>query len=248
VIMKPLPKAAFLLVMASAAWAADPVLVVDRGLPASNLNNVSGTSRSNVRWGSDDEAFVGDNFTVGSAGEKWVIDGIRTWAVPGQGRQDPDHLGDFFQDVRLYLGAKGSDVTPVASALLSAGSDETSNPDVQVSEATRSGAQLYDDFGAALRVWQVDFKGLAVPVAGGTSYSFGVWGQGRAVPGKNDKAFEWFNHAANAPLSGVRQDGSDGLLLLFDGAGKGQGTFNGLGHGWDKGSDINIQVFAHRVQ
>jgi hypothetical protein len=248
VLMKSLPKTAVLLLFASALWAADSALVVDRGLPASNLNNVSGTSRSNVRWGSNDEAFVGDSFTVGSAGEKWVIDSIRAWAVPGQGRQDPDHLGDFFQDVRLYLGANGSDVTPVASALLSAGSDQTSNPHVQISEATRSGAQLYDDFGTALRVWQVDFKDLAVPVEGGSSYSFGVWGQGRAVPGKSDKTFEWFSHAANASLSGVRQDGSDGLLLLFDGSGKGQGTFNGQGNGWDKGSDINIQVFAHRVQ
>src|SRR5260370_42656040 len=63
--------------------AADPVPVVDRGLPQANLNNASGTARSNVRWRSHDHGFLGDDFTVGAHVEQWVIDAIRVWRVPG---------------------------------------------------------------------------------------------------------------------------------------------------------------------
>jgi hypothetical protein len=235
------------LALASAAWAADTALVVDRGLPQANVNNVSGAARSNVRWNNDEQGFLGDNFTVGTRGEQWVIDSIRTWSVPGLREIDPDHLGDFFQDVRLYIGASGGSLTPRAAALLSPGNDEASDANVRISEATGAGASLYDDFGAALRVWQIDFSGLNLVVEGGVPYSFGVWGIGRAVPGGNGKTYQWFNHASNASLSGARQDGADGMMLLFDGSGKALGSFNAQGNGWDKTSDINVQVFAHRV-
>jgi hypothetical protein len=235
------------LVLASAAWAADTALVVDRGLPQANVNNVSGVARSNVRWHNDEQGFLGDNFTVGARGEQWVIDSIRTWTVPGRQEMDPEHLGDFFQDVRLYVGASGGSLTPRASAVLSPGNDETGDSNVRISDASGAGAPLYDDFGAALRVWQIDFSGLNLVVDGGVPYSFGVWGIGRAVPGGNGKTYQWFNHASNASLSGARQDGADGMMLLFDGSGKALGSFNAQGNGWDKSSDINVQVFAHRV-
>jgi hypothetical protein len=74
------------------------------------------------------------------------------------------------------------------------GTDEIANQNVRISEATRDGALLYDDFGAALR-----------------------------------------------------QDGADGVMLLFDAAGRSEGTHHAEGNGWDKPSDINVQVFAHRV-
>lgn len=234
-----------LLFVASAALAADSVLVVDRGLPQSNLNNVSGAARSNVRWASGDSGFLGDHFSFGARGEKWIIDAIRTWAVPGDSA-DPDHLGDFYQDVRLYFGRSGGDLTPTTSASLSAGADETSNPNIVVSDATKSGTPLYDDFGTFLRVWQVDFTHLNLAVDGGAVYGFGVWGMGRET-GKDGKEYMWFNYASNAPLSGAREDGADGTMLLFDGSGKAAGEFTGLGNGWDKNSNINVQVFAHRV-
>jgi hypothetical protein len=235
------------LAVASAAGAADSILVVDRGLPSGNLNNVSGAARSNVRWASGDSGFLGDHFILGASGEKWVIDSIRTWAVPGRQEGDPDHLGDFYQDVRLYFGASGGNVTPVTSALLSPGNDESSNPRVRITEATRAGAQLYDDFGKFLRVWQVEFTGLNLSVDGGLNYSFGVWGMGREIPGSGGEGYMWFNHASNAPLSAARQDGADGVMLLFDGSGKAAGEFTAQGSGWDKNSDINVQVFAHRL-
>jgi hypothetical protein len=57
----------------------------------------------------------------------------------------------------------------------------------------------------------------------------------------------WFNYASNAPLSGAREDGADGIMLAFDGSGKTAGEFTSQGNGWDKNSNINVQVFAHRA-
>ncbi|PWT98669.1 MAG: hypothetical protein C5B51_28805 [Terriglobia bacterium] len=234
-------------VLVSAAWGADTALVVDRGLPQANINNVAGAARSNVRWHNDEQGFLGDDFTIGNRGEKWVIDSIRTWTVPGLHELDPDHLGDFFQDVRLYVGTSGAGLTPRGAAALSQGTDETGDANIRVSDATAAGAPLYDDFGKALRVWQIDFTGLHIVVDGGIRYGFGVWGMGRPIPGADSKTYQWFNHASNASLSGARQDGADGAMLLFDASGKAEGSFDGQGNGWDKSSDINVQVFAHRV-
>ena len=227
-------------------FAADPALVVDRGLPQANLNNASGPVRSNVRWGWHDHGFLGDDFTIGAPGEHWVIDAIRTWAVPGTGEAKLPHLGDYYKDVRLHFGT--GDLTPVATAQLTENSDDTSNGDVKLSDATASGALPYDDFGTPLRIWQIDFTNLNLRVEGGTTYRFGVWGNGRAVPGMEGKQFMWYNHASNAPLSGTKQDAADGSMLKFDAAGRYEGTFTAQGNGWDKSADINLQVFAHRVE
>jgi hypothetical protein len=232
------------LLMALPAFTADSLLVVDRGLPQANLNNVSGSSRSNVRWGWHEEGFLGDDFAIGSAGEKWVIDSIRTWAVPGGKGATFQHLGDYFQDVRLHFGQ--GDVTPVTAAQLTAGSDETSSANVRVTDATQNGAVMYDDFGTPLKVFQIDFSNLGLSVDGGTKYKFGVWGQGRTVP-NDEHVYSWYNHASNAALSGSRQDGADGIMLLFDAAGRAQGEHKAEGNGWDKSADINVQVYAHRV-
>ena len=36
-------------------------------------------------------------------------------------------------------------------------------------------------------------------------------------------------------------------MLIFDGAGRADGTLRAEDKDWDKPSDINVQVFAHRV-
>ncbi len=226
-------------------FAADSVPVVDRGLPTANLNNASGPVRSNVRWGWHDHGFLGDDFTIGAPGERWVIDSIRTWAVPGAAEFNFANLGDYYQDVRLHFGK--DHLTPISTAQLTQGSTDTDNENVHVTDAAAGGAMLYDDFGTPLRVWQIDFTNLKQVVDGGTKYRFGVWGLGRPVPGYEGKTFMWHNHASNAALSGNRQDGADGTLLLFDAAGRFEGTFQSEGNGWDKPADINVQVFAHRI-
>jgi hypothetical protein len=238
---------ASLLLCVLPAVAADSVLAVDRGLPQNNLNNASGSVRSNVRWGGDNQGFIGDDFTIGVPGERWVIDSIRTWAVPGYAGAKAARLSDFYQDVRLYLGASSSDVTPVAAAQLAQGTDEVSNPNIRISEATRDGALLYDDFGTPLPVWQIDFTNLNVAARGGAKTRFGVWGMGRPISGQDGKTYTWYNHGSNAALSGARQDGADGVMLIFDGAGRADGTLRAEDKDWDKPSDINVQVFAHRV-
>jgi hypothetical protein len=223
------------------------VLVVDRGLPRVNVNNASGAARSNVRWGWHDQGFLGDDFSIGAPGEHWVIDSIRTWAVPGNGSTQPGHLGDFYQDLRLYVGGADADLSPVATAQLSAGTDGTSSPSVRISDVSTGDGLMYDDFGASLRIWQVEFANLGIPVDGAAKYRFGVWGMGRAIPGTDGKTYMWFNHASNAQLSGSRHDGADGQMLLFDAGGRAKGGFSADGNGWDKSADINVQVFAHKV-
>ncbi|HJT87542.1 MAG TPA: hypothetical protein VJ732_06790 [Bryobacteraceae bacterium] len=233
--------------MMAPAFAGDSLLVVDRALPQVNLNNSSGPVRSNVRW-ADDQGFLGDTFAIGNAGERWVIDSIRTWTVPGGGSEgQPQQLGDFYQDVRLYFGSSAGDLTPVVSGQFTAGSSGTSNANIQVTDATQNGASFYDDFGTNLRIWQVDFTNLNLAVDGGTKYSFGVWGMGRQIPGTDGKIYRWFNHASNSGLSGNAQQGADGTMFLFDTGGRAAGSFQAQGSGWDKNSDINVQIFAHRV-
>lgn len=240
-------KLVFGLLLCLPALAAGDSPVFDRGLPQANLNNISGDARSNVRWSGDNGGFVGDDFAIGAPGERWVIDGIRIWTVPGITETSARRLGDLYQDLRLYFGGPEGGLTPVVTAVLSPGSNETGNAKIRVSDATSAGAMLYDDFGTFLRVFQVDFQGLNLPVEGGVKYRFGVWGMGRPIPGKEGKTFQWFNHASNSPLSAARQDGADNAMLLFDAGGRPDGEFNCEGNGWDKSADINVQILAHRA-
>src|SRR5271166_5323005 len=117
--------AGFVLGFAPCVFAAEPALLVDRGLPRANLSKASGEYRSNVRWSLYDEGFLGDDFAVGAAGERWVIDTVRVWTVPGVLKSDPEHLGDFYQDVRLYFGGREEGLTPIVTGQLAAGSNQS---------------------------------------------------------------------------------------------------------------------------
>jgi hypothetical protein len=243
----PFTNCSLLIALALPVFAADPALVVDRGLAHANLNDTSRDYRSNIRWSSYDSGFLGDDFALGAAGEQWVIDTIRVWTVPGNNGRDPQHLGDYYQDVRLYFGAPEEGLTPIVAGLLSRGSSQTSNRNIQISDATASGAVPYEDFGTQMRIWQIDFTQLNLKAQGGLRYRFAAWGLGRVLPESNRKTYPWFNAASNAPLATAGQDGADGSMLLFTSGGKFKRTFNGKGAGWDKESDISVQVFAHRV-
>lgn len=222
-----------------AALAADPsTLVVDRGLPQANWNNAAGvTERSNVRWTLYEQGFVADEIRLGEPGEKWVVDKVRVWTVPGARGIDPATLGDFYSNVRLYLGPAAGDLNKVASADLQPGSNEGS-AQVRIADGVMEGAPLYDDFGAHYRIWQVDFTELNIAVTGGDTYRFGALGTGR------DKQ-AWFTHGANAAKSAARQDGADDKLFLYDTEGKFAGEYVASGKTWNKGADLNVQVFAH---
>ena len=64
------PRCAFCILAVLPVMAAEPQLVVDRGLPQANLNNSSGSARSNVRWAVPADGFLGDDFTIGAPGER----------------------------------------------------------------------------------------------------------------------------------------------------------------------------------
>ncbi|MSV29191.1 MAG: hypothetical protein EXQ52_10695 [Bryobacterales bacterium] len=232
---------ALLLSLALPLLARDPLhLVLDRGLPVSNLNNASGDShRSNVRWSSEENGFTGDDFRFGAPGERWVIDRIRTWAVPGNSVGDPASLGDYFAEVKLYFGRGEESLKPIFQGKLDA---ETKA--LRVTEATREGAPLYDDFGKFFRIWQLDFNNLDLAVEGGALYRFGVQGAGRLAPG-GKQTYPWFNHGSNADLGEAGRDAADGRLLMFDAAGEHAETLDPSVRFWNKASDLNVQVFAH---
>ena len=240
--------AALLFIVALQTTAATaPQIAVDRGLPHVNLNDSSGIIRSNVRWSGEENGFVGDDFTIGAPGEKWVIDTIRTWAVPQISVTSPHQLGDLFLDVRLYFGPATGSLTPIIGAGFSENSSDTDNPNVTVTEMTQNGAVPYDDRGTSLEIWQIDFTNLNRVIEGGVKYGFGVWGMGRPVVGKEGRMQHWFNLASNAELGSSPQDSADGVLLLYDGGGQFEGTFDSKGSAWDKSSDLNVQVIAHRI-
>jgi len=224
---------------ALAAVGADPTtLVVDRGLPQANWNNAAGIAeRSNVRWTLYEQGFVADEFRLGEPGEKWVVDRIRLWAVPGAKGIDPATLGDFYSKVQLFAGPAEGDLTAIAAADLAPGSNAGS-ANLRILDGVMEGAPLYDDFGAHYRIWQLDFENLQFAAEGGRTYRFGSLGAGR-------DGQPWFTHGANAAKSAGRQDGADGKLFLYDNSGKFASEFVAGGETWNKTADLNVQVFAH---
>jgi hypothetical protein len=209
------------LAIASAA-SAGPLMLVDRGLPTANLNNVAGANRSNVAWvdggfTSSTAPYIvfGDTFQNTSS-QTWTIDTIRLWTV-----------GTTTTAV-LWGGIAGSTIGVVSDATYIGG-------------ATYQGSS-----GSSWTMHQVDFS-VNITLAAGQTYSFFFDGTGGqyGIP---------FVHASNAALSGSPQDGSDNWML--------QGTVSGgsvgnvlawtsdshvpgaLNGGWDKPSDVNVQVFG----
>ena len=196
-------------------------LIFDRGLPTTNLNNAAGASRSNVAWADGDPLVIsiGDNFTIGSA---IAIDTIRVWVVGKVGVAAPG-AGAF----TLWLGP---DPGPVSSLVFS----------TSVTSVTYADMSTYQGSSGAFRpIYQVDFSGIDLWTPAGT-YAFGVAGP------NSDGYPQPFLHASNGPLSGSLQMGSDGSIYGFDSAGLmvtgyPWASTNG---GWDKDSDVNVQVFG----
>ena len=234
-------------VVAASAFS-DP-MVFDRGLPTANLNNAAGANRSNVAWSNGNSDVSGDDFTIGATGETWIVTGIRTWTTEKLGLGSGFHLGDEYSDVSLYTGTGG--VSLVATGTLTAGSDVNSNPNITHTQVQYAGGLDYQRTGGAYsQIYQNDFTNLNLSIAGGVKYYFAVDGTPRSP-----STDYWFNHASNAALSGSTQQGADNLWLVWsksglanppttcDSNGPIAGVCNG---GWDKSSDINVQVFAHK--
>jgi len=247
--MKQLKPLLCTLVLAGMATTVNAAPIVDRGLPDTNLNNAAGSDRSNVAWGFGGDFTSGDTFTLPtlSAGSTaWRIDTLRVWTTGGSPGQ---FLGQGFSEVSLFLGSTADSTVPrVANAGIISGTNNTDNSDVQITSVQYPGTELDYQRGGGnpAQIFQIDFSNLGLFAAG--NFYFGVNGVARF------DNLNWFNHASNAALSGTPQDGSDGLYNYYFGSAPDAfitfgGSFdNPTDGGWDKGSDINIQVFATEVR
>lgn len=237
----------FLLGFLAAVSVCASAQTVDRGLPDTNLNNAAGSNRSNVAWAYDygNTGVEGDSFTLPTLGSgSWVINSIRTWVVvgsqPNSGQYGP---GDEFSDVKLMLGAPAGNLSTVSSGNFT-GSTSTDNANISVTQAHYSNGTEHDYQGSSgnyLPIYQVDFNNLNIAATSGQSFSFSSIGTALS------SNYAWFNHASNAGLGGVPADGADGLIQEFDFAGNYVDSYDTNGLGWDKSSDINVQVFATAV-
>ena len=215
--------------VALSAPASAAPLIFDRGLPTANLNNAAGANRSNVAWGDNvaSTVSVGDNFTL-SGSSSYLIDTIRVWVVDGTSPSTPPAANAY----QLWFGNDAGAATSVAQIANSS----------SVTVTTYSGGASYQGSSGTFRdIYHFDFSGLNLLVAAGT-YAFSVSGvteSGMTTP---------FLHASNAALSGSTQMGpNDGIIYGFTNTGA-MDVANGypwatIG-GWDKTSDINLQVFG----
>jgi hypothetical protein len=196
-------------------------LLVNRGLPTANLNNAAGADRSNVSWAftqytSPDYWLVGDTFKNTSSGN-WSIHTIRLWTV---GHTDT---------AILRGGINGSTIGVISDATY----------------ADPSSSLYQGSSGSMIAMHQIDFA-VNLTLAAGQTYDFFLDGSGSEagiiVP---------FVHASNALLSGSPQDGADGLMLyanvvggVVDPGSVGTWSSSDPGMGWDKASDVNVQVLG----
>lgn len=222
-------------------------LVVDRGLPATNLNNAAGTNRSNVAWGlySPDAGLnwaIGDDFTINAAG-KFSITDLRVWIVTSETKP----ISSMWSDLRLFGGPTG----PVSGIQqLSKVSTDGSDPNVKFTPVTYAdGSRYQGSSGGFINIYQVDFL-LNWGVDGLANYSFFV---GDTPTDLNKSLYPAgvspFLSASNAALGGAPHQGSDDVLHDIGWGATGVTTYESWkssdkGGGWDKASDINVQVFA----
>jgi hypothetical protein len=193
-------------------------LIFDRGI--SNDTNIS------LGWTEDNQHFIGDEFIVGTKGEVWIIDKIRTWAVVEN--KDGLSIEDLFKKIELF-GSLAEDALPNPDAATCACHDAiilkaanlrekfTDNSDVQISPSP------------GLKLWQIDFNNMRWSVPGGAKLQFGINAILR-TPSEQNSAYFWLNSAstlpAKRPLRIFTQSGKLELLRGYPAA-------------------INIQVWGH---
>jgi len=210
----------------TAAMSASADLLVDRGLPTANLNNAAGADRSNVAWAfteytSPDYYVVGDTFQNTSS-QAWAINQITLWTV---GETDTAILWGGIAGGSIGLASTGSSIVPTTYA---------------------NGALYQGTSGSYISMYQVNFA-VNITLAPGQTYDFFLDGSG-----SGDGTVVPFVHASNAALSGSPQQGSDDSMLyaeVLNGVldSTSIGTWSSDGDGWDKASDVNVQVLGTPV-
>lgn len=200
-------------------------LLFNRGLPTANLNNGAGALRSNVAWADTESSdtvwqwsLPGDNFVLSNPGT-YQINDIRVWVVNAPGVNNP---------TALWGGLAGSTMSVISTS-------------PTITGVTYSNGDGYQGgSGTFYSISQVDFS-VNLTLTSGQYFDFFV--QSPYVELQGDEFVNAFASASNAALSGSPQDGADNtvLWLNYDGS---ITPWDSNGSGWDKSSDINVQVFG----
>lgn len=201
-------------------------LLVDRGLPTAHLNHTAGAGRSNVAWALEKAKqgwAVGDDFTIGRSGS-YRIDTLRLWVVGEASGESPYYAGTTF----TLWGGTDLDEVLSSSAVLT--------------PATYADGSFYQNGGDDFALYSLEFRNLNWLVDGDSWYNFGVTGKDA-----KDKYQQVFVHASNADQGGVPADAADGWLIGFRAKNPGNLYYwtsdpAADGEGWDKYSDLNVQV------
>jgi hypothetical protein len=202
---------------------ANASMVIDRGLPTDNLNNTAGSDRANVAWAfrdytPEDYWLVGDTFANTSA-QSWAINSIRLWTTSPTATPS------------LWGGINGLTIGVVSASGV-------------ISSATYADLSSYQTPLDTYRdLKQIDFA-VNILLAPGQTYNFFFDGTG------NNQFVVPFVHASNAARSGSPQQGADDSMLAANVVGGSLisvETWTSLGNGWDKASDVNVQVFGTPV-
>jgi hypothetical protein len=243
--------------------AAQAATLVDRGLPITNLNHAAlpTGNMSNVGWAPAwpigempaSNIMLGDDFTLPTAAGQYHVANIRIWMdspynladYTGTARPDPPDgsnitggtskpFADMFNSISLDLrqGTSGS-FTVIGSPTIT-----------QVTYVNGQGIQ--GGTGYYRPMYQLDFA-VDITASGGTLFDFAL-----NFDSKVDSINQWgygnylaFLLGSNKDLSGSPQEGSDNLYYDWDkttGALLAIENSGGVDGGWDKSSDINVQV------
>jgi hypothetical protein len=201
----------------------------DRGLPRENLNRNAGADRSNIEW-SDIETLPetpwlpGDDFVLPGLGIR-VVTNIRVWSTDSA-------------DLQLWGGVANGSIGMISSTYTA------------IPVSYENGESYEMAAGGFLPLYQIDFA-VDFRLHGGVAYRYFLGGPATA---SGSDFMGAHLHASNASLSGSPQMGANGIFLFLGNDGTvytwnsltGEGTYCPGCVGWDKTSDGDVQVFAHR--
>lgn len=174
-----------------------------------------------------EKGFLGDSFKLGNAGENWMIDSIRVWALPVCSTGKP---GDHIEKLTLYGALYNPPVpgqaecdchalVPVVKAPMEKGGSRFANRTVTL---VVEGGQ-----------WRIDFGDVRWSVPGGMDVLFAVRATERA--GQSCTAGKSWTLAAKPADEGYR-------LRLFDNA----LVSAGFAEAMSPARQISVQVKAHK--
>jgi hypothetical protein len=202
-------------------------LLIDRGLPTTNLN-LATSNRSNTCWVDPrNKAYdtnydlIGDTITNTSSTD-YRIDKIRLWAVA------LETVGTI-NTASLWGGPHGGTLNLL-------------NASPTVTRVYYINGQNLGVLGR-YAIHQLDFA-VAITLKSGRTFDFFLDGSIPIPP------FAPFVHASNAALSGSTQEGADNLMLMVDfkhGALSNVRTWDSNDKKkdyWNKSTDVNVQVFG----